>query len=140
MRPRTTTLLAAIALLLLAGGAIAASGRDAILDALLTEAKKENPAFAGFSAARGEAFYHAKHTGGHPQTPSCTTCHTADPRNTGQTRAGKAIEPVAVSQTPTRFTDPEKVAKWFRRNCRSVLGRDCTAAEKGDYLTYLINQ
>jgi len=29
------------------------------------------------------------------------------------------------------------VAKWFRRNCKTVLGRECTAQEKGDILTYL---
>jgi Domain of unknown function (DUF1924) len=140
MSRRIATLLAATALLLIAGEVFAGGSRDAILAELLAEAKKENPTFAGFSAARGGAFYHAKHTGGHPETPSCTTCHTADPRNPGETRTGKAIKPVAVSRRPTRFTDPEKVTKWFRRNCRSVLGRDCTAAEKGDYITYLMSQ
>jgi hypothetical protein len=44
---------------------------------------------------------------------------------------------MAVSMTPDRFTDPEKVAKWFSRNCNGVLGRDCTAVEKGDFITYL---
>lgn len=130
----------AAVLLLAAGPICAAGGRDAILAALLAEAKQEDAAFAGFSAARGEAFYHARHTGGHAQTPSCTTCHTADPRDAGQTRTGKSIEPVAVSRTPDRFSDPKKVAKWFRRNCRSVLGRDCTAIEKGDYIAYLMSQ
>lgn len=115
-------------------------GRDTILAALRAQAAKHDPAFAGFSASRGDAFFHARHTGGHPQTPSCTTCHTADPTRPGETRSGKVIEPVAVSRTPTRFTDAEKVAKWFRRNCRSVLGRDCTAQEKGDYITYLAGQ
>ena len=44
---------------------------------------------------------------------------------------------MAVSVSAERFTDPEKVAKWFTRNCNSVLGRECTAAEKGDVITYL---
>ena len=49
-------------------------------------------------------------------------------------------KPLAVSLSPTRFTDPETVAKWFARNCRGVLGRACTAQEKGDVLTYFISQ
>jgi len=140
MSIRTRITLIATTMLLLTGAGLAAGGRDAILATLLVEAKQDDPGFTSFSAARGEAFYQAQHTGGHAETPSCTTCHTTDPRNTGHTRAGKEIDPVAVSLTPTRFTDADKVAKWFRRNCRSVLGRDCTAAEKGDYITYLINQ
>ncbi len=108
--------------------------RDAIINQLKAEA-----GVSSFSAERGKQFFHARHSGGKPQTPSCATCHTNDPRNTGQTRVGKVIQPMAVSRNPTRFTDPKKVAKWFRRNCRSVLGRECSAREKGDFLTYLSN-
>ena len=38
-----------------------------------------------------------------------------------------------------RFTRPDKVEKWFRRNCNDVLGRACTASEKGDVLAYLMS-
>lgn len=117
--------------------AAANPGRDAILAAFAAEAKKADPGFAGFSAQRGQAFFAANHTGGKPDTPSCTICHTSDPTREGQTRAGKQIAPMAVSMTPDRFTDAEKVAKWFARNCNGVLGRDCTAVEKGDFITYL---
>lgn len=88
------------------------------------------------SADRGHAFFLAHHTGGHPETPSCSTCHTKDPHNQGQTRAGKTIAPMAVSKSPKRFTDPKKVAKWFRRNCNTVLGRECTPGEKADIIAY----
>jgi len=115
-------------------------GRDAILAAFAVEAKKADPSFAGFSAQRGQTFFAANHTGGKLDTPSCTTCHTKDPTREGQTRAGKSIAPMAISVTPDRFTDPEKVAKWFARNCNSVLGRDCTAVEKGDFITFLANR
>ena len=114
-----------------------------------------NPAFAGdttpadqiarFSAeagqpadaARGKALFTANHTGGKPDTPSCTTCHTNDPRKGGKARTGKAIEPMAPSANPARFTDTAKVDKWFGRNCNSVLGRDCTALEKADVIAWL---
>jgi hypothetical protein len=35
-----------------------------------------------------------------------------------------------------RFTDPAKVEKWFRRNCKEVVGRDCTPAEKADFVLF----
>ena len=47
---------------------------------------------------------------------------------------------MAVSANPARFTDPDKVEKWFRRNCNSVLGRECSAAEKADVIAWLAGQ
>jgi hypothetical protein len=120
--------------------AAANAARDAILADLAAEAKAANAAFIGFSAERGATFFAATHTGGEPDMPSCTTCHSTSPHQPGRTRAGKNIEPMAVSKTPNRYTDAKEVAKWFRRNCKSVLGRECTAVEKGDFLTFMISQ
>jgi len=120
--------------------AAANAARDAILADLAAEAKAANAAFTGFSAERGATFFAATHTGGEPDMPSCTTCHSTSPHQPGRTRAGKNIEPMAVSKTPNRYTDAKEVAKWFRRNCKSVLGRECTAVEKGDFLTFMISQ
>ena len=111
--------------------------RDAILAALASQAKQADPAFAGFSADRGSTLWHSTHTEGKIDTPSCTTCHTKDATAQGMTRAQKPIAPMAVSKTPDRFTDPEKIDKWFTRNCQSVLARACTPVEKGDVITYL---
>lgn len=130
--------LAVLALVAAAGAAQANPDRQAILDRLAGEAKQQNKAFQSFSAERGKAFFLEKHTGGKAETPSCTSCHTNDPRNPGQGRAGKEIMPMAVSKTPTRFTDPAEVEKWFGRNCNQVLGRECTATEKGDVIIYLM--
>ncbi|MDH5255390.1 MAG: DUF1924 domain-containing protein [Gammaproteobacteria bacterium] len=89
--------------------------------------------FTGFSAERGAAFYRAKGTDW-----SCATCHTPDPRKPGRhTVTGKAIEPMAPAVNARRLTDEAKVEKWFKRNCKDVLGRECTALEKGDVITYL---
>ena len=117
-----------------------AAPRDHILDQYATAAKGASPAFSGFSAKRGETLHLSKFTGGKPATPSCTTCHDDSPRSAGRTPSGKSIEPVAVSVSPARYTDPAKVEKWFRRNCTEVLGRECTPLEKGDWLTYVISQ
>ncbi|VAW22080.1 hypothetical protein MNBD_ALPHA12-886 [hydrothermal vent metagenome] len=128
------------AFVLLATAAVMAGPREDILAQLTAQAKADNAAFAGFSADRGYKLFSTKWGLGKPATPSCTACHTASPLNEGKTRAGKQIAPMAISKTPDRFTDPEKVAKWFRRNCRTVLGRECTALEKGDYLTFMISK
>jgi len=118
----------------------AAAPRDDLLSQYAAAAKAASPAFSGFSAKRGETLHLSKFTGGQPDTPSCTTCHGDTPRSAGRTPAGKAIDPVALSVSPTRYTDPAKVEKWFRRNCTEVLGRECTPLEKGDWLTYAISQ
>jgi hypothetical protein len=94
----------------------------------------------GFSATRGQTLHTQNFSGGKPDTPSCTTCHGKDTRGAGRALTGKTIEAVAVSVTPSRYTDPAKVEKWFKRNCTEVLGRECTPQEKGDWLTFVIGQ
>ncbi len=125
---------------LLSVGAAHAGPRETILEGLAAQASTDSADFSGFTAERGEALFMANFGTGKPETPSCTSCHSNSAANAGETRAGKVIEPMAVSVTPDRYTDPEKVEKWFRRNCNSVIGRECTALEKGDFLTYMINQ
>ena len=127
-------------LMLGCGPAVAATAQQAVLEHYAALARQENPKFAGFSAAHGRAFFLATPGTGEPGTPSCSTCHTMDPRNEGRTRAGKALSPMAVSLTPTRFTDLAKVEKWFARNCQTVFGRLCTALEEGDFITYMTSQ
>ncbi|MCB2099838.1 MAG: DUF1924 domain-containing protein [Rhodobacterales bacterium] len=111
-----------------------------LLDGYADAARAADAGFAGFSAGRGRALFAATPGTGKPDTPSCTTCHTADPRAAGRTRAGKAIAPMALSVSPDRYADPAKVEKWFRRNCNSVLGRACTAREKGDFIRFMATQ
>lgn len=112
--------------------------REAILAALAAQARADDAAFAGFDAARGETLFRSKGAGGDARTPSCTTCHTDNPRQAGQNaKTGRPIEPVAVSANPKRFTDAAEVEKQFGRDCKNVLGRACTAREKGDYITFM---
>lgn len=115
--------------------------RDAILAGYAGKARAADPAATAFSARRGEILFRTKWTGGDPRTSSCTACHTADPRRPGQNaKTGRPIEPVAVSANPRRFTDPATVEKQFTRDCRNVLGRECTPLEKGDYITFMAGQ
>ena len=119
--------------MLAAGTAVAATPNE-IQQSLEAQARAQ-AGFAGFSAARGAQFYKATHGG----EWSCASCHTADPRAAGShAKTGKPIGPLAPQANAQRFTDPAKVEKWFGRNCNDVLGRACTAQEKGDVLAFLL--
>ncbi len=131
-----TALLMAIAL----DTAQAGPAQKAVLEHFAALAKNADTGFQGFSAERGKKLFFDQHSGGKPETPSCTTCHGTDPTKSGRTRAGKEIKPMALSRTPERFSDLKKVEKWFRRNCRNVMGRECTPLEKGDFITFMANQ
>jgi len=116
----------------LAGAALVAPAVQAgDLDALLDEYRRQG---AGeFSAEAGEALWN-KDFGGE----SCTACHSGSPRDKGRhNRTGKVIEPMAPSVNPERLTALRQMKKWLLRNCKSTLGRECTAQEKGDVLTWL---
>jgi len=109
---------------------------NAILDDYTAQAKTENPAFKGFSAAAGQKLY----TTQGPNQLACASCHTDSPKNEGKhAKTNKAIDPMAPSVNPQRFTDAAKDEKWFKRNCNDALGRACTTQEKGDFITYLLS-
>ena len=64
----------------------------------------------------------------------------AEEFHTWTNTSGKTVEAMALSVSPTRYVDPAKVEKWFKRNCNEVLGRECNAREKGDWLTFMLGQ
>lgn len=121
--------------------AAAQSPQQRILADYAGQARAADPAFTGFSAERGQALYRGPHTGGKAETPACAACHTVEPRNTGRhVSTGRDIPPMALSANPKRFTDAADVEKRFSRDCAPVLGRPCTAEEKGDFITYLLSR
>jgi mono/diheme cytochrome c family protein len=130
-----TIIWSAAATALVSASALANSPADQ-LRALEADARAESATFAGFSPQRGEAFFRARHGG----EWSCASCHTDDPRRPGaHAVTGRKIEPMAPAVNATRLSDPARTAKWFRRNCKDVLGRECSATEKGDVLAYLLS-
>ncbi|MBM3582222.1 MAG: DUF1924 domain-containing protein [Alphaproteobacteria bacterium] len=143
-RPRKAVTPAVLACALLAQPVLAQAGdarRDAILAGYTVQARAADPSFAGFSAERGEKLFRATASGGDARTPACTSCHTENPRATGRNaKTGREIEPIAVSANPKRFTDKTEVEKQFGRDCKGVLGRECTPREKGDYITFMLGQ
>ena len=87
------------------------------------------------NAVKGEAFFKASHG----QEWQCTSCHGKSAMTSGRhASTDKVIEPLAPAANAKRFTDSAKVEKWFRRNCKDVLARECAPAEKADVLAWLI--
>lgn len=92
---------------------------------------------AAASPQRGAEFYTRKF-GISEKMPACVSCHTEDPGRPGQhVVTHKDIKPLAPSANPERFTDAAKVEKWFKRNCKEVVGRECTAGEKADFIAFV---
>lgn len=120
-------------------GSLRAGELNELINHYAALAKTQDALFDGFDVGRGKSLYVTKSLDGKKDTPSCTTCHTNDPTKAGETRAGKTIDPMAASASPQRYQSLKKAEKWFRRNCKSVLGRECTVTEKGDFLTYMKN-
>ena len=70
--------------------------------------------------------------------PACASCHTDNPARPGRhVVTDKAIKPLSPAANAERFTDPAKVETWFRRNCTEVVGRECSAAEKADFIAFV---
>ena len=124
---RTTVL---VAVMLAPGMPFAADYADAQL-ALYRQQGADQP-----QPARGRQLWYST-TG----QRGCTTCHGDDPASRGEhATTGKTIEPMAPSVNPARYQDARKIEKWFLRNCKWTFGRECSAQEKADILTWLAGQ
>lgn len=124
-----------VALLLAGPSCASAETPQDFLRVFADEARAADSTFDRFSATRGEDFF----TTPKGRDWSCSSCHTSDPTQPGKhAKTGKLIDPLSPTVNARRFTRGKKVEKWFRRNCNDVLGRECTALEKGDVLTFLM--
>lgn len=92
---------------------------------------------AAGDAKAGRQFWTAKHTI-KGEMRSCSACHTENPRDAGKhVRTAKLIKPLSPAVNPRSLTDDKKIEKWFLRNCKWTLGRECSAREKADVLVFL---
>ncbi|MBF0439721.1 MAG: DUF1924 domain-containing protein [Magnetococcales bacterium] len=105
-----------------------------VVDDLLAGYRSEGA--VSFNAEQGRELFNRVNSG---EGGSCVDCHSANPAQSGKhLKTGKPIEPLAPSANKERLQDAAKVEKWFGRNCKGTLGRDCSPQEKGDFLTYLL--
>jgi hypothetical protein len=110
-----------------------------LLGGYVADAAAAQPGFAA-SAERGRQFYFERRSATE-KMPSCSTCHSDDPTVAGKhVITSKSIDPIAPVAGSTRFTELAKSEKWFRRNCKEVVGRECTPAEKADVLRFLLSK
>lgn len=110
----------------------------ALVASYAQEAKNRDPN-SKISSEAGRAFY-IKKVNVAGKDMSCSSCHTDDPTKEGKhTETGKPIKPMAISANPDRFSDQTKVEKNFMKHCKDLYGHDCSAQDKGDYLTYLLS-
>ena len=120
--------------LLIGSGRAMADSPASFLETFNAEARRagEGPG----NPARGQEFFNKTHG----KEWKCAASHGAVPTAKGaHAVTHKVIEPMAPAVNPQRFTDAAKVEKWFRRNCKDVLSRECTAREKADVLAWLIS-
>lgn len=101
-------------------------------------AKNITPTSTGLSGDDGKAFFNRELTiKGKPV--ACASCHTANPADTGKhVVTGKPIRPLAPAANEKRFASIDKVEKNFTKHCNDIIGRDCTAQEKGNFIAYLL--
>ena len=92
-----------------------------------------------FDAQKGEQLWQQEVVNARDgRARSCTTCHGRNLRSTGKhAKTGKDIEPLSPAVNAERLTSAKKIRKWFKRNCKWTWGRECTAQEKGDFLSFI---
>lgn len=93
-----------------------------------------------FSAERGKQLWtHSYGYNSGIKQRSCASCHGEDLSKPGKhLRTKKVIKPLSRRSNPLALIDEKKIEKWFKRNCKWTMGRECNAQEKGDVLTYLL--
>lgn len=137
MRNTSLALLVALGLASFSVMADSASGQK-LADKYAAIAKNIDPESKGLSADAGKAFFNRELTIRGKQI-ACASCHTTNPANPGKhIVTKKPIKPLAPSANPERFTDVAKVEKNFEKHCLEIIGRDCTAQEKGNYIAYML--
>jgi hypothetical protein len=104
-------------------------------------AKTANPEYAGPSAVDGKFFFNRKIKLANGKEAACASCHTTNPADEGKhIITGKPIKPLSPTVNYKRFSDVEKVEEQFTKHCNDIIGSDCTAAEKANYIAYLLTE
>jgi len=100
---------------------------------------------SNFSAAAGKKMWSQEFVSEDGDKRSCATCHGTDLTKAGKHKKTEKIIAAMAPSVPfvmvedkdlPRYSDVDKIEKWFKRNCKWTYGRECTAQEKGDFLTY----
>lgn len=91
------------------------------------------------SADEGKAFY-TKKVVVDGKDLSCSACHTDNPAQHGKHNVtGKEIQPMSPAVNPKRFAEIQKSEKGFTKHCKDLYKKDCSAQDKGNFITYLLS-
>lgn len=92
------------------------------------------------SAIEGKLFFNRSFkNNGHEA--ACASCHTQNPANYGKhIVTKKEIKPLSPMVNPKRFTKIDKVEEQFTEHCNDILGADCSAQEKANFIKYLFTE
>lgn len=124
-------------MLLASASSVFADTPASLVAGYAAEAVRATPGFAP-SAQRGQSFF-TKEWNVSRQMPNCTVCHGKNLNIDGKhVVTDKRITPFSPAANPERFTSAKKVEKWFKRNCTEVVGRECSASEKADFIQFVI--
>ena len=106
-----------------------------------TQAKSANAEYVGPTVTDGKMFFNRKFKQANGKEMSCSSCHTVNPADNGKHAVtGKVIKPLSPVVNEKRFADFEKVEAKFTQHCVEIIGSDCTAAEKANYITYVLSE
>lgn len=90
------------------------------------------------SSERGQRLFTTNF--GRPLGWTCASCHGTMPTQPGRDELSeKAMAALAPAANPARFTDAYRVENKFKLNCKDVVGRECTAGEKADVISWLMS-
>ncbi len=138
---KTNILLAALLGLAAVSAQASVANAEKLVVIYNTQAKAANPEYAGPTVADGKFFFNRKVKLGNGKEMSCSSCHTANPADNGKhVVTHKTIKPLSPAVNPKRFADFEKVEAKFTQHCVDIIGSDCTAAEKANYITYVLTE
>lgn len=130
---------------LLAGASLAANAdadnAEKLAKKYTTIAKTVNASFDAPSSMDGKIFFNRKIKAPNGKDVACASCHTSNPANTGKNIVtGRSIAPLSPLVNAKRFSDLEKVEDKFTEHCNDIIGADCTAAEKANFIAYLLTE
>ncbi len=115
------------------------AANSAAVTTLLLQYQSESA--INFSVQQGRELWQKKFNATSGETRSCTSCHSKNLTVTGKhIKTKKTIEPMAPSVNSKRLIKIKTIKKWFKRNCKWTLGRECSAQEKGHLLKYIQSQ
>jgi len=104
-------------------------------------AHSADPLYKAPSITDGKIFFNRKFKTPGGQEAACASCHTSNPANVGKNIVThKEIPPLAPRVNTKRFTDLDKVEEEFTKHCNDILGADCAASEKADFIAYLLTE